>query len=283
MTTEAGGAVEFTVVLTEAPTADVSFSVSSSDVGEGVVDSSELIFTPGNWSVAQTVTVTGVDDSVVDGDVGYEVVLGVANTTDYNYAGLDPDDVALTNADDDVATLSLDVGVASVDEGATLVGVVSRNTDTGSPLTINLGSSDLGEALVDETVTIPAGASSTQFLITGVDDAFVDGDQQVTINVSLSGFVGADGEITVVDTTQSALSLSLADAEISENGGATTGTVTRNSSGDAVTLVISSSDSSEAVVGSLTIAAGETTGTFEITAQDDTALTVTRSNDQRWC
>ena len=270
VTTEAGGAVEFTVVLTEAPTADVSFSVSSSDVGEGVVDSSELIFTPGNWSVAQTVTVTGVDDSVVDGDVGYEVVLGVANTTDYNYAGLDPDDVALTNADDDVATLSLDVGVASVDEGATLVGVVSRNTDTGSPLTINLGSSDLGEALVDETVTIPAGASSTQFLITGVDDAFVDGDQQVTINVSLSGFVGADGEITVVDTTQSALSLSLADAEISENGGATTGTVTRNSSGDAVTLVISSSDSSEAVVGSLTIGAGETTGTFEITAQDDT-------------
>ena len=103
-----------------------------------------------------------------------------------------------------------------------------------------------------------------------MDDAFVDGDQQVTINVSLSGFVGADGEITVVDITQSALSLSLADAEISENGGATTGTVTRNSSGDAVTLVISSSDSSEAVVGSLTIGAGETTGTFEITAQDDT-------------
>ena len=79
-------------------------------------------------------------------------LFGVANATDYNYAGLDPDDVALTNADDDVATLSLDVGVASVDEGATLLCVC---TDTGSPLTINLGSSDLGEALVDETLQSP--------------------------------------------------------------------------------------------------------------------------------
>jgi hypothetical protein len=269
VTTEAGGAVQFTVALTEAPTADVSFSVSSSNVDEGTVDVGQLVFTPSDWSSPQTVTVTGVDDSVVDGDVGYSIILGVSSTTDFNYAGLDPDDVALDNADDDSATLTLDLGDQVVAEGSTLGGVVSRNTDTGLPLTVNLGSSDVGEASVTATVTIPAGSSSAQFLITGIDDAFVDGDQQVLISTELSGYAGASGTVTVVDATVPALSLALADAAISENGGATTGTVTRNGSGDAVTLVVTSSDPSEALVGSLTIAAGETTGTFEITAQDD--------------
>jgi hypothetical protein len=268
-TTEAGDFVEFTVALTEAPTADVSFSVSSSNVDEGTVDVEQLTFTSSNWSLPQTVTVTGVDDSVVDGDVGYLIVLGVASTSDDNYTGLNPDDVALNNVDDDSPILTLDLGVETVAEGSTLSGVVSRNTDTGLPLTVNLNSSDVGEATVAATVTIPAGSSSAQFLITGIDDAFVDGDQQVQISTELSGYAGASGNVTVVDATAPALSLALADAAISEDGGTTTGTVTRNSSGDSVTLVVTSSDPSEAVVGSLTIAAGATTGTFEITAQDD--------------
>jgi hypothetical protein len=269
MTTEAGGAVQFTVALTEAPTADVSFSVSSSDVGEGTVDVGQLTFTPSDWNLTQTVTVTGVDDSIVDGNVGYTIVLGVASTSDYNYAGLDPDDVTLNNGDDDSATLTLDLGVAVVEEGANLSGLVTRNTDTGSALTINLNSGNSGEAFVNGAVTIPAGSSSAEFLITGVEDSFVDGDQQVEITAGLSGYASASQVVTVIDTTVLALNLSLGHAAISEGGGTTTGTVERNSLGDEVTLVITSSDTSEAVVGSLTIPFGETTGAFEITAQDD--------------
>ena len=269
VTTEAGGAVDFTVVLTEAPVSDVSFSVESSDTSEGTVDLSQLTFTSSNWNEAQTVTVTGVDDSVVDGSVDYSVVLGVAVTSDSNYSGLDPADVSLSNADDDIATLSLDLGAASVSEGSTLVGVVSRNTDTGSPLTVNLVSGDPNEASVSGTVTIASGSTSAQFVITGVEDSFVDGDQQVLISVDSSGYTGASGAVTVVDTTTPALSLSLADAAISESGGVTTGTVTRNSSGDAVELTIVSSDVTEAKVNTLTIAAGQTSGTFTVTAQGD--------------
>ncbi|MGI9466766.1 MAG: beta strand repeat-containing protein, partial [Rubripirellula sp.] len=272
VTTEAGGSVSFTVVLTEAPVSDVSFSVESSDASEGTVDVSQLTFTPGNWDSAQAVTVTGVDDSVVDGDVGYSIVLGVAGTTDSNYSGLNPDDVSLSNTDNDIASLSLDLGTASVSEGSTLVGVVTRNTDTGSPLTVNLSSGDPSEASVSGAVTIPAGSSSAEFVIAGVDDSFVDGDQQVSITVSSSGYTGASGDVTVVDTTAAALSLSLADAAISESGGETTGTVTRNSTGDAVSLTIVSSDESEVKVGTLTILAGETSGTFSVIAQDDSLV-----------
>ena len=269
ITTEAGGSVQFTVALTESPVAEVSFSVSSSDPSEGAVDVDQLTFTPNDWSSPQTVTVTGVDDSVVDGAVAYSIVLGVASTSDDNYAGLDPDDVVLSNADDDSATLSLNLGVAEVEEGAILSGLVTRNTDVDSALTVNLSSSDSGEASVPVSVTIPAGSSSAEFVIAGVEDSFVDEDQQVEITASLAGYLSASEVVTVIDTTPLSLTLVLGDPAISEAGGETTGTVERNSAGDEITLVITSSDTSEAIVGSLTIPAGATVGTFDITAQDD--------------
>ena len=63
MTTEAGGTATFTVVLNTQPTADVTIALSSSDTTEGTVGPASLTFTTANWNVAQTVTVTGVDDA----------------------------------------------------------------------------------------------------------------------------------------------------------------------------------------------------------------------------
>ena len=48
--------------------------LSSSDTTEGTVGPASLTFTTANWNMAQTVTVTGVDDAVVDGDVAYTIV-----------------------------------------------------------------------------------------------------------------------------------------------------------------------------------------------------------------
>ena len=66
-TTEAGGTATFTVVLDSQPTANVTIALSSSDTTEATVSPASLTFTPANWNVAQTVTVTGVDDLVDDG------------------------------------------------------------------------------------------------------------------------------------------------------------------------------------------------------------------------
>jgi len=100
-TTEAGGTSTFTVVLTSEPTADVTIGLSSSDATEGTVSPSSLTFTPANWNTAQTVTVTGVDDDVVDGDITYTIVTAPASSTDPNYNNLDADDVSVTNTDND--------------------------------------------------------------------------------------------------------------------------------------------------------------------------------------
>ena len=49
-----------------------------------------LDFSPANWSTPQTVTVTGVDDSLADGNVAYTIVTSPA-TGAAEYAGIGND------------------------------------------------------------------------------------------------------------------------------------------------------------------------------------------------
>lgn len=101
VTTEAGGTATFTVSLATQPTANVTIPVSTSDATEGTVSTSLLTFTPANWNIPQSVTITGVNDTAYDLDVAYSVILGAATSADPAYQGLDPADVAVTNTDDD--------------------------------------------------------------------------------------------------------------------------------------------------------------------------------------
>ncbi|MDL5513854.1 hypothetical protein QSE00_18680, partial [Arenibacter sp. M-2] len=87
-TTEAGGTAEFDIVLDSSPTANVTIPLSSSDVSEGTISVTEVVFTTLNWNVAQTVTVTGVDDALVDGNIGYSIVTGDPSSTDGAYDAL---------------------------------------------------------------------------------------------------------------------------------------------------------------------------------------------------
>jgi autotransporter-associated beta strand protein len=98
-TTEAGGTASFTVVLNRRPTADVTIELTSSDASEGTLSATSLRFTPVDWDVPQEVTVTGVDDLVVDGSVNYTINISAAASDDLLYDGMDPPDVALTNID----------------------------------------------------------------------------------------------------------------------------------------------------------------------------------------
>jgi hypothetical protein len=100
-TNENGGAATFAVVLHTQPTADVTIGISSSDGSEGTVNLNSLTFTPSNWSTAQTVTVTGVDDSIVDGDMAYNIITAPATSIDPQYNGFDLGDLGLINLDND--------------------------------------------------------------------------------------------------------------------------------------------------------------------------------------
>ena len=99
-TTEEGGTAVFAVVLDSQPSANVTIAVFSSDTGEGVVSVSSLMFGTDDWNSYQTVTVTGVSDVVVDGNVAYNITTGVVNSSDTKFDGVSVADVTgVTNMD----------------------------------------------------------------------------------------------------------------------------------------------------------------------------------------
>ncbi|GAB4263126.1 MAG: hypothetical protein Kow0080_01150 [Candidatus Promineifilaceae bacterium] len=102
-TTESGGTAQVNIRLKTAPTGNVTVPLSSSNLAEGTVSPASLVFTPANWSTLQTVTITGVEDTVLDGDRTYLLVTDPAQSSDNLYNGLNADDVQLVNQDNEIA------------------------------------------------------------------------------------------------------------------------------------------------------------------------------------
>ena len=101
VTTEAGGTASFSVLLNSQPTADVIIGLSSSDTTEGTISVPSLTFTSANWNLSQTVTVAGVDDPIIDGNIAYSILTAPAVSSDTNYNGIKASDVTLINIDND--------------------------------------------------------------------------------------------------------------------------------------------------------------------------------------
>lgn len=107
-TTEGGPNETFTVVLDAEPQTNVVISATSDNLAEGLVSPANLTFTPTNYNVPQTITVTPVDEFIVDGDQAYEVTLSIVDaSSDNNFDGLADQDVSVTNADNDTAILTI--------------------------------------------------------------------------------------------------------------------------------------------------------------------------------
>lgn len=102
--TESGSTDSFTVVLDSEPASDVVIEVVSADETEATVSPSELKFTPLSWSVPQTVTVRGRNDSILDGDVTTAVSITVVDAlSDPTYAPVPNGEVLVVTLDDEQA------------------------------------------------------------------------------------------------------------------------------------------------------------------------------------
>ena len=184
-TTEAGGTATFTLVLTSEPTANVSIPVSSSDTSEGTVSPSTLTFTSGNWDTPQTVTVTGVDDFSIDGSVNYTIVLGTVTSGDANYNNANPNDVAVTNTDNDVAGFTISASSGNTSEaGGSATFTVVLDTEPTANVEIPVSTSDVTEGTpLPTTLTFTSGNWDTPqtVTVTGADDTEIDGTLAYTI------------------------------------------------------------------------------------------------------
>ena len=182
---EAGTTDTFTVRLNTQPTSNVVVNVGSGDPTEATVNPATLTFTPSNWNIPQTVTVTGVDDALDDGDVVSNITLSIDDAnSDNSYDPLPNFNVSVTTLDNDVAATTLVQLVARnllVTDISTLANnlIVSRNGDNvrihdpGNPLTAGAGTTQVN----GNTVEVPLAAVTGAVLMStgnGADTVTID-------------------------------------------------------------------------------------------------------------
>ncbi|MEO8216430.1 MAG: Calx-beta domain-containing protein [Acidobacteriota bacterium] len=291
VTTEAGGVASFTIVLNSTPTANVTISLTSSDTSEGTVSPSSVTFTPGDALVARTVTITGVDDAIIDGDVSYSIVTGAAVSTDPGYSGTNPPDVSVSNSDNDSAGIIVlpTSGLITTEAGGTASFTVRLAAQPSADVTVAISSSDSSEGSVSvSSLTFTAADWSTPktVVVTGVNDTEADGDIPYTIvlapasssDANFSGVNPPDVSVTNKDDDAAGIVVTPTSGLVTSEAGGTASFTVRLSSTPTsnVTINISSSDSSEGTVSqsSLTFTPANAFNpqTITVTGVDDTII-----------
>lgn len=289
-TTEAGGTSQILVRLQTQPTGTVQVTAISSNTGEGTVSGSPLTFKESNWDENQFITVTGVNDERVDGNIFYQITLTPSSTTDTNYNSASlARTVSLTNTNDDIAAVKLsDVTDLRTDEsGLTDSFAVRLQKQPLGNVTIALASSNTNEVTVAPTTLnfTPANWDQNQTVtLTGVDDGLiVDGNQ--TANITLNLTQSADAAyanvsvdplvVTNVDNDVPSVNVVAANPIVVTETG-TTGTFTISLATPPtgpVTITAFSQDTSETLVSAttaiFTAANFDQPQTFTVTGVDD--------------
>jgi len=232
-TTETGVSASFTVVLTEAPVSDVVITLNSSNTLEGSVDKNAITFTSENWNAPQTVTVTGINDEVVDGNVSYAINFTEVASVDSHYNAQTINDLGVVNIDNDSPGFNISPISGNTSEaGGSATFTVQLTTQPSSNVSIDINSGNTAEGTIDKTVlTFTQGDWNTAQTVTviGEDDNVEDGDQ--TYAIRFASAVSSDNNynnltpdnVNVINTDDEGsptVSLSIINSSINENGGA---------------------------------------------------------------
>jgi len=190
VTTESGGTATFSVFLNRQPTADVTICLSSANPAEGTVSPASLTFNASDWSTPKQVTVTGVDDFKVDGDVTYTIVTAPAVSSDPGYNGVNPPDVSVVNLDNDVPNFVWSYSLPlTVIEGGTTTYSLALSTQPDSNVVFQIVSSIPSAATVSPTTLTftPLDWSTPKVItLTGVDNLVTNAN--VSLSITHNGF-----------------------------------------------------------------------------------------------
>ena len=229
-TTEGGGTATFTVTLGTEPTAPVTIALSSDDTTEGTVPTN-VVVPIADWDTGVTVTVTGVDDNVVDGDVDYTIVTNNVTSADPNYNALGAAavaDVSVTNTDNDEHTINIANATSeegnsvtfevTVDNGVPAFNDIKFSFSTGDG-TATLADNDYQQALAEE-VMILAGESGTQISVDTNEDAKVEANEAFVVTLTaISGASIGTGTATGTIQNDDSAAISFTDTNGNEDDG----------------------------------------------------------------
>ena len=257
---EAGGTATYTVVLDSRPSGSVTITAASDstavelegpDAGSAYSASERLVFTTTNWNAAQTVTVRGVDDTIVNtparsATVSHSIQSGHGDGGDYTPSAPTIPGVTVTLTDDDTATpaVSFTSGMASAGEGAgthsVTVNLSSAAPSGGLTLAYTLsGSATRGTDYTisgvsnSATLSVAAGATSATIAITITDDADDENNETVilTLGTGTGYTVGSPTihTLTITDNDTAGVTVTPTSRTVAEAGGTATYTVVLDS------------------------------------------------------
>ena len=193
LTVVEGQSNSYTVVLDTQPSADVTVTISGHSGSDLNLSAQTLTFTPANWNVAQSISVTADQDDDAAADPA--VTLSHAVSGAVEYAAVSAEDipgVTVTIDEDDAAGVSINPTALTVVEGQSNSYTVVLDTQPSVDVTVTIsGHSGSDLNLSAETLTFtPANWNVAQSIsVTADQDADAAADPAVTLSHAVSGAV----------------------------------------------------------------------------------------------
>ncbi|NJN15506.1 MAG: hypothetical protein HC822_04030 [Oscillochloris sp.] len=223
--TEDGATDTYTVALASEPQGTVTISITSPD-GQLSSTPTSLNFNPTNWNTPQTVTVSAVDDSIVESDPHNGTVAHTASSSDARYNGIVIAGLSAAIADNDVAGIVLNPTSLSVNEGGSGNYTVTLASQPGAAVIVTLTAS--GDPLTVSATTLNFNTTNWNIAqpltLTSNSDNIAEGDLSATISHSATSgdpdytLTGPDLTVTVVDDDSAGITINPTSLALNEGG-----------------------------------------------------------------
>ncbi len=162
----------------------------------------ETIGTSGGYGIAVPAGSYVVEAEFVTNGVTSSISTNVTVSVDNVKVDFDTLDVVPVT----IALSSATSGIGESGPVSTVAFTITRTGGTSQPLVVSLASDDISEATVPDSITIPAGQTSVEFLVSGVSDTIIDGTQVARITASAPGADAASRNVWVSDKTSPSFS-----------------------------------------------------------------------------
>ena len=275
LTVPEGDTRTYTVALNTQPTGSVTVGITSNNT-DVTVSSSSLTFTTGNWSTAQTITVTAAQD----GDAANDTAVLTHDPSGADYNSVSDVTLTVTVTDDETAGITVSPTSLPVNEGSTATYTIVLDTQPTSGVTVTINDPTDNTDVTADPASLSFSTSNWSTPQTVTVRASEDADSAqdtATVTHTVSGgdyaFVTAsDVAVTVPDNDTAGITVSPTMLTVPE-GDTRTYTVALNTQPTgSVTVGISSNNTDVTVSSSsLTFTTGNwsTAQTITVTAAQD--------------
>lgn len=263
ITDENGSSTLVVLALDSAPSGAVQVLLSNPAPGEVVLSTTTLLFTPLDWNQLRVVTITGIDDGMVDADrlVGIAVTVNAPGT---NYSGVTAPDIVVRNLNRQTPGLAITAsgGGTQLSEGGSgdTVNVVLTAQPTGDvTVTLNDGGGQFSASPASLVFTNANWNTPRVVSLTAINDTVAVGTRTVILTATATGS-GYDGtndtlEVTITEDDVAGIEVTPVNGLITSEAGLQAQVRLRLTSaptGD-VTVPIASSNTLEGTVGTATL------------------------------